>query len=123
MKDKDGRVTGWFGSATDIDDQKRAEEALRESEERFRKVFEEGPIGILLVGTDGCIQHVNRRFCEMLGYSEERNHRSWAGWHLSPRRLGEGSPLRFTPLAWRNLVTTRSKNAIFAKMASRCGLN
>jgi PAS domain S-box-containing protein len=44
--------------------------ALQESEERFRKVFEEGPIGLLLVGTDGHIQHANRRFCEMLGYAE-----------------------------------------------------
>ena len=51
-------------------DHKRAEVALRESEERFRKVFEEGPMGILLVGTDGRIQHVNRRIREMLGYSE-----------------------------------------------------
>ena len=70
MKDKDGKVIGWFGSATDIDDQKRAEEALRESEERFRKIFEEGPLGILLVGTDGRIQRANRSFREMLGYSE-----------------------------------------------------
>jgi PAS domain S-box-containing protein len=44
--------------------------SLRESEERFRKVFEEGPIGVLLVGTDGRIQQCNRRFCEMLRYSE-----------------------------------------------------
>ena len=51
-------------------DRKQSGEALKESEERFRKVFEEGPMGILLVGTDGRIQHVNRRFCEMLGYSE-----------------------------------------------------
>ena len=43
---------------------------LQESEQRFRKVFEEGPIGIVLVGTDGGIQHANRRFCEMLGYAE-----------------------------------------------------
>ena len=69
-KDKDGRITGWFASATDVDDQKQAEAALRESEQRFRKVFEEGPIGITLVATDGHIQHANRRFCEMLGYSE-----------------------------------------------------
>jgi PAS domain S-box-containing protein len=70
MKDKDGTITGWFAGVTDIDDQKRAEMALRESEERFRKVFEEGPIGILLVDTDGRIQRANRRFCEMLGYAE-----------------------------------------------------
>ncbi len=52
-------------------DRKQAEQALQESEERFRKVLEEGPIGILLVGTDGSIQHVNRHFREMLGYSED----------------------------------------------------
>ena len=49
---------------------KQADQKLRENEQRFRKVFEEGPVGILLVGTDGRIQHVNRRFREMLGYSE-----------------------------------------------------
>jgi PAS domain S-box-containing protein len=54
----------------DIDEQKRTQAALQESEERFRKVFEEGPIGIVLVNTDGRIQHANQHFCEMLGYSE-----------------------------------------------------
>jgi PAS domain S-box-containing protein len=48
----------------------QTQESLRESEERFRKVFEEGPIGVLLVGTDGRIQQCNRCFCEMLGYAE-----------------------------------------------------
>jgi PAS domain S-box-containing protein len=35
-------------------------------------VFEEGPLGVVLLGLDGRIQHANRRFCEMLGYSEEK---------------------------------------------------
>ena len=48
----------------------RAEDVRRESEVRFRKVFEEGPLGVLLIGQDGGIQHCNRRFCEMLGYTE-----------------------------------------------------
>ncbi|MEN6451311.1 MAG: PAS domain S-box protein [Thermoguttaceae bacterium] len=71
MAGKDGEIIGWFGYATDIDDQKRAEAALRESEERFRGAFDEGPIGIVLVGADGRVQHCNQRFCEMLGFSEE----------------------------------------------------
>ncbi len=65
-----GRIQGILGINIDITGRKRAEETLRESEERFRKVFEEGPIGVLLVGTDGRIQHANRRFCAMLGYAE-----------------------------------------------------
>ena len=44
---------------------------LQESEERFRKVFEEGPLGVVLLGLDVRIQHCNRRFCEMLDYSED----------------------------------------------------
>lgn len=49
----------------------QAENSLRESEERFRQVFEDGPIGVLLVDTQGRLRHCNRRFCEMLGYSED----------------------------------------------------
>ena len=51
-------------------DQNRSNQC-QESEERFRKVFEEGPLGIVLLGLDGQIQHCNHRFCEMLGYSEQ----------------------------------------------------
>lgn len=51
-------------------DQNRSKQ-VQESEERFRKVFEEGPLGIVLLGLDARIQHCNHRFCEMLDYSEE----------------------------------------------------
>jgi PAS domain S-box-containing protein len=71
QRDAKGTIIGWFGSAIDIDAQKQVEAALRESEERFRKVFEEGPIGILMVDRDGCIQRANQYFCDMLGRSED----------------------------------------------------
>jgi len=48
----------------------RAEIALRESEERFRRTFEEAPIGMALMGTDFRFIKVNKRLCQMLGYSE-----------------------------------------------------
>ena len=41
MNDRDGKIIGWFGCATDIDDQKRAEEALRQSEEALQKAHDE----------------------------------------------------------------------------------
>jgi PAS domain S-box-containing protein len=47
-----------------------AEAALRESEERFRRVFEEGPLGLALVGRDYRFEKVNSALCEMVGYSE-----------------------------------------------------
>lgn len=54
---------------SDITDQKRREEALRESEERFRKSFEDAAIGMAIVGVEGQFRLVNRAFSEMVGYS------------------------------------------------------
>jgi two-component system cell cycle sensor histidine kinase/response regulator CckA len=44
--------------------------ALRESEERFRRVFDEGPIGLALVGEDLRIARPNAWLCRTLGYTE-----------------------------------------------------
>jgi len=52
----------------DITDRKRSEGALRESEEKFRSVFEFSPIGKIMTAEDGTL-HVNKAFAEMLGYS------------------------------------------------------
>jgi diguanylate cyclase (GGDEF)-like protein/PAS domain S-box-containing protein len=41
-----------------------------EAEERFRKTFEAAPVGILHLTPDGRLTQVNRRFCDMLGYTE-----------------------------------------------------
>jgi len=60
-----------IGTGQDISDSKRAEEALRESEERFRRVFEQGPLGLAIVARDYRLLKVNNALCEMLGYPEE----------------------------------------------------
>ncbi len=51
---------------------KRTEEALRESEERFRHAFENATTGVCLVSTDGHFLKVNKRLCEIYGYSKEK---------------------------------------------------
>ena len=58
-------------SYADISDRRRAEEALRESESRFRATFEDASVGIALVDRDGRPFRSNRALQEMLGYSGE----------------------------------------------------
>jgi PAS domain S-box-containing protein len=55
----------------DITDRKSAEEILLESEEKFRKVFEESPFSMAITGKDFGIIKVNSSLCLMTGYSEE----------------------------------------------------
>ena len=59
------------GITTDITIRKQAEKSLQESEERFRKIFEEGPLGMALVGLDYRFLKVNATLCRMVRYTEQ----------------------------------------------------
>ncbi|MBI3244299.1 MAG: PAS domain S-box protein [Chloroflexi bacterium] len=59
------------GMARDITERKLAEEALRESEERFRATFEQAAVGVANVSPDGRWLRVNQALCDIVGYSRE----------------------------------------------------
>jgi PAS domain S-box-containing protein len=56
---------------TDITDRKRIEYALIESEERFRILSDNSPVGIALARPDGVFEYMNPRFTEIFGYTIE----------------------------------------------------
>ena len=71
-RDELGQVIGVFAAARDITERKRAEEALRESEMRFRTFVDHAAEAFFMVDfEEGTILDVNRPACESLGYTRE----------------------------------------------------
>ncbi|MBI4470479.1 MAG: PAS domain S-box protein [Acidobacteria bacterium] len=66
-----GGAEAMLSIARDISERRQAEEALRESEERFRTIFEDAPIGMASFDAQFRMLKVNRALCRMLGYSEQ----------------------------------------------------
>lgn len=55
----------------EINQRKKAETSLQKSEEQFRLVFQNAPIGIVIISKEGKIISVNKSFCDTLGYARE----------------------------------------------------
>ncbi len=71
-RDDEGRVTQIIGAAVDITEHRRAEEALTESRERFRTMFEEAPLGVALIDSlTGRILQVNARYAAIVERTPE----------------------------------------------------
>lgn len=71
IQDENGELLGVVSVVHDVTERRRAEDALRESEARFRAIFEDAAIGMDLVDMQGRIVESNPAFQEMLGYSAE----------------------------------------------------
>jgi PAS domain S-box-containing protein len=69
VRDAGGRAVGFSGVNVDVTDSKRSEAALRESEARFRRVFEQSPLGKATADPDFLLREVNPALCTMLGYT------------------------------------------------------
>ena len=77
LKDETGRVVRWYGTETDIEERKRAEEALRESEERYRALIEVSPQMVWLARADGSNIFWNQRWYDYTGLTRaERDRKS-----------------------------------------------
>jgi FOG: PAS/PAC domain len=86
--DGEGRLVGMVGTCHDITSVREAEEALRESEERLRRIVSEAPFPIGLYAEDGEILLVNKAWRRITGYAPEeiRTIGEWAARAYGERR-------------------------------------
>ena len=71
IKDKTGKIVGASKVARDIGERKRAEEALRATEARYRTLFEYAPNGIVIANPESYYLDANASICKMLGYARD----------------------------------------------------
>lgn len=71
LKDEQGRVTGAISCLRDITARKQADDALLGSRQDIDDFFENGAVGLHLVGADGTILRANRAEMDLLGYTAD----------------------------------------------------
>ena len=93
LKSPEGRVVRWFGTNTDVDELKRAEEALLKSNARLEKVLEVETVGVIFWDlTTGCMTGANDTFLKLMGYSRDDIEAGQLTWQrLTPPEYLEAS--------------------------------
>ncbi|MDN3922333.1 PAS domain S-box protein [Roseateles violae] len=68
----DDRIAGVVLAFIDITERKRAQEAQRIADARFRAIVDQAAVGVVQIDATGRLGFVNERFCRMLGYTEQQ---------------------------------------------------
>ncbi|GHO82529.1 hypothetical protein KSZ_05350 [Dictyobacter formicarum] len=84
VRDEAGQIVKWFGTNTDIEDQVRIEEALRQSQERANALMNSNIIGITIIEGEQIVD-ANDTFLRMTGYTREDLRAGNMNWrHMTP---------------------------------------
>ena len=98
--DTDGRINRWYMLLTDIDDRKRAEDALRLNEQGLRQIVDSIPGFVATLNAQGEVEHVNRQVLEYFGKGREE----LKNWAASDAVHPDDLPLLIA--AWRRAIET-----------------
>jgi PAS domain S-box-containing protein len=85
IRDQNGSMIIWIGAITDITELKQAEEALRESNQYNRMLFDESTIGLALCRMNGALVDINPAFASIIGRSVEETLKL-TYWDITPEK-------------------------------------
>jgi formate hydrogenlyase transcriptional activator len=100
LRDESGNIVKWYGTNTDIEERKRAEEAIRTNEQSLRRIIDTIPGHVCILSAAGGIQLLNRQVFEYFGKTTE-------DWKNSPTfEAVHPDDLPRTIEAWRRWLET-----------------
>ena len=106
---KDGVCQRLYGTYQDIDEQRRTRNSLAISEAQFRVAFEYSAFGMLMASPDAKITRANKRFIEMLGYSEQELVKMYT------RDITHPDDLELTSIMMTELLSNRIETYLIEK--------
>jgi PAS domain S-box-containing protein len=124
LRDESGKVIKWYATAYDIDEGKRAEQALRDSEYKLRQITETMPGLVWSNGPDGEPTHVNQRMLDYSGMQfEDFKHHGWEAF-VHPVDYPETAEAFWhaiqTGTSYRGVMRLRRADGEFRWHHSRC---
>ncbi len=114
--DEDGSIYAAATAIRDITEQRRAEEAALAESRLAQKYFDTAGVMMVVIDSEGGVKSINRRGCEVLGYSEnEVVGKSWLDNFVPPRVRGQVAPLALALLEGRDDGATYHENPVLTR--------
>jgi PAS domain S-box-containing protein len=104
VRDGAGRIVKWFGTSTDIDQQKQVEETLRLTHARFQRLIDSDVVGIVVADGQGHILEANDYYLSLLGFTREDLRQGKVNWR-------DVTPLEHLPADERSLQELQVRGA------------
>ena len=125
LRDSQGALRGFAAVTRDVTERRLTQAALRQSDQTFRRIFEEGPVGMALIGANRRFQKTNVALARLLGYSRAQlkklslldvTYRPDIQLdHESARRLQRGELKGFTV---EKRLVTRTRQIVWARIVT-----